>query len=70
MTTLNPTAPTHRLYCVRGNGENSRWTEIGAAWPNRDGRGFTFRMSATPLAGRVVMREIKREAANGAGGLQ
>lgn len=59
MTALLHTPPTHRLYNVRGNGENSRWTEIGAAWPNRDGRGFTFQINAAPLNGRIVMREIR-----------
>lgn len=69
MTTTNHTPPTHRLYIVKGNGEASRWTEVGAAWPNRDGKGFTFQVDATPLGGRLVMREIRRERAE-AGGLQ
>ncbi len=59
MTALIQTPPSHRLYSVRGNGDSSRWTEIGAAWPNRDGRGFTFQMAATPINGRIVMREIR-----------
>lgn len=50
--------PTHRVYVVRGNGENSNWTRIGAAWANRDGKGFSVQLDAAPLQGRVVLREI------------
>lgn len=53
-----PKAPTHRVYAVKGNGENSRWTRIGAAWANRDGKGFSVLLDAAPLQGRVVLREI------------
>lgn len=51
--------PTHRLYQVLGHGRKSSWREIGAAWPNKDGAGFTLECTALPLAGRIVMREIK-----------
>ncbi|HEV2818247.1 MAG TPA: hypothetical protein VGW40_13625 [Allosphingosinicella sp.] len=57
--------PTHRVYVVRGNGENSRWTRIGAAWANRDGKGFSVQLDAAPFQGRVVLREIT-ERDNGA----
>lgn len=49
-------APTHRLYCVTGTGESASWREIGAAWPNRDGNGFSLTCDAMPLQGRIVMR--------------
>ncbi len=52
------TKPTHRLYRVDGEGKNARWTEIGAAWPNRDGAGFSITCGAMPLQGRIVMRAI------------
>lgn len=58
MTTTATRAPTHRLYLVRGEGEAARWTEIGAAWPNRDGNGFSLSLDAIPTAGRIVMRAI------------
>ena len=51
-------APTHRLYVVKGEGEQTRWTEIGAALPNRDGQGFSLALDAVPTGGRLVMREI------------
>jgi len=60
MTTRNQTAgakPTHRLYHVT-DGEKPFWTPIGAAWPNKDGLGFSISCDAVPLAGRIVMRAI------------
>jgi len=54
--------PTHRVYVVRGNGENSNWTRIGAAWANRDGKGFSVQLDAAPLQGRVVLREIAQRS--------
>ena len=51
-------APTHRLYVVTNNGPSSSWREIGAAWPNRDGMGYSLNCAAMPLQGRIVMRAI------------
>ncbi len=53
--------PTHRLYTVKGEGKDARWTEIGAAWANRDGGGFSLKLEAVPLDGRVLMRVPKSE---------
>ena len=50
--------PTHRIYNVTGEGKSAYWTPIGAAWPNRDGAGFSITCDAIPLAGRIVMRVI------------
>ncbi len=61
--------PSHRLYRVVGEGRNSIWTPIGAAWPNKDGLGFNVTCDMVPLQGRLVMRVItsRDEAeANGA----
>lgn len=56
--------PSHRLYQVIGEGENANWTEIGAAWPNKDSKGFNLTCNAVPLSGRIVMRELtEREPA-------
>lgn len=55
--------PTHRIYRVNGRGKTANWTEIGAAWPNKDGKGFSIVCDAIPLTGRIVMRRaIEREA--------
>jgi hypothetical protein len=60
MPKTNPSGnkPTHRLYQVTGDGKDAFWREIGAAWPNKDGAGFSLTYSAIPLHGRVVMRAI------------
>ncbi len=71
MTRLNlqPTLigrkPTHRLYRVLGDGKAAIWTPIGAAWPNKDGLGFSLQCDAVPLQGRLVLRAIiERDYAN------
>lgn len=55
--------PAFTLYSVTGDGKNARWTRIGAAWTNRDGKGFSLAVGAIPLQGRMVMRayEPKQE---------
>lgn len=55
--------PTHRLYRVSGEGDASSWTPIGAAWPNKDGMGFSISCDAVPLQGRIVMRAITEKGA-------
>lgn len=50
--------PTHRLYRVLGDGQSAIWTPIGAAWPNKDGLGFSLQCDAIPLQGRLVLRAI------------
>ena len=63
-TQANGAKPTHRIYRVSGEGKSASWTEIGAAWPNKDGLGFSITCAAMPLTGRIVMRAItEREAA-------
>ncbi len=59
--------PTHRLYRVLGDGEGAIWTPIGAAWPNKDDKGFNISCDAIPLQGRIVLRaiELKAEALGG-----
>ncbi|MEK7342760.1 MAG: hypothetical protein AABZ73_02945 [Pseudomonadota bacterium] len=51
--------PTHRIYIVVGEGKKAKWTEIAAAWPHSDGKGYGISATAIPLQGRIVMREIK-----------
>jgi len=57
--------PTHRLYRVQGDGDSAIWTPIGAAWPNKDGKGFNLSCDAVPLTGRIVMRFISLREAEG-----
>ena len=50
--------PTHRIYRVLGDGDAANWTELGAAWVHKDGKGFSLSCDAIPLTGRIVMRSI------------
>ena len=39
---------------------------MGAAWPNKDGRGFNVVLDVVPLDGRLILREpMERESAGG-----
>lgn len=55
----NNRKPTHRLYIVTGEGDKTHWQEIGAAWPHRDGEGFSITSTVIPLSGQIVMRAAK-----------
>ena len=55
--------PTYIAYAVteredNGGGEHRDfWTKIGAAWPHKDGKGFTVSLEATPVNARLLLRE-------------
>jgi hypothetical protein len=52
--------PTHRIYAVSKDGEKTRWTEIGAAWPHKDGKGFQLKYTACPLGdAEIVLRNVE-----------
>ena len=55
-TKTSKSKPTHVLYSVQGEGENSHWTRIGAAWAHNDGKGFSIQIDAVPLDGRITLR--------------
>jgi hypothetical protein len=51
--------PTHRVYLVeegRDENDTAYWTEIGGAWPHKDGKGYGI-----TLKGRLVMRKLTDE---------
>ncbi len=57
--------PTYRAYQVEDGGQGDdeskgRWTEIGAAWPHKDGKGFSIKLQGLPVDGRIVLREPKK----------
>src|SRR3546814_8668894 len=56
MSDTNQNRPSHRLFTVKGEGANARWTDIGVAWATRAGKGFSLNLNALPLNVRVVMR--------------
>jgi hypothetical protein len=57
-TTNTTNRPTHIAYHVRDSGDDGFWTRIGAAWPHKDGRGFSLQLDAVPLDGRIALREV------------
>lgn len=58
MTNKNDNQPTHAIYQVIGDSKDATWIKVGAAWPNKDGKGFSIRLNAVPLTGHIAMREI------------
>jgi hypothetical protein len=43
--------PTHRVYAVPKTGQDtSYWAEIGAAWANKDGKGFSLKLNLLPVS--------------------
>ena len=44
-----------------GETDKSRWIRVGAAWANKDGKGFTLKFDCYPVAGRTVIREISEQ---------
>jgi len=59
--------PTHRVYSVTPDSEgNSKWTEIGAAWPHKDGQGFNLKLTALPAAGAGMVLRIATAKKGGA----
>jgi hypothetical protein len=56
--------PTHHLFAVtkRPGSDKGSWTQIGAAWPNADGKGFNIKLDLIPVNGAdIVMREPQTE---------
>jgi hypothetical protein len=55
--------PTHRVYTVekRGEGKDDYWTELGAAFPHKDGKGYNLQLRALPPDGKLVMRTYEEK---------
>lgn len=62
--------PTHRVYDLiprptKEEPNNVFWNNIGAAFPNADGKGFNVVLDAIPIPRdgkiRLVIREIKED---------
>ena len=65
MSNTNETAaaasksPSHTVYQVRDReGGKGLFTKIGAAWPHKDGKGFSVQLDAVPLDGRLTLRVV------------
>ena len=63
--------PTFIAYQVEDGGQSEdtskgHWTEVGAAWPHKDGKGYSINLRAHPVDGRLVLREpIERKQTEG-----
>jgi hypothetical protein len=55
-------SPSHYVYRVRDRkGQKPIWTQIGAAWPQKDGKGLSVQLHAVPLDGRITLRVPSEE---------
>jgi hypothetical protein len=55
--------PSHRVYSVSRNGDQkATWTEIGAAWPHQDSKGFNLTFTARPLEGAQIVLRVATPA--------
>jgi len=62
--TTTKSRPTHRVYSVTKK-EDAKpfWLEIGAAWPHKDGKGFSLKFNACPYGNsEVVVRAVTAKA--------
>ncbi len=49
--------PSHIAYSIRDRqGKDAKWTEIGVAFPHKDGKGFDVLFDMVPLNGRIAVR--------------
>jgi hypothetical protein len=49
--------PSHTAYSIREReGKDSKWTEIGVAFPHKDGKGIDILCDVLPLSGRITIR--------------
>jgi hypothetical protein len=53
--------PTHIAYVVREGNGKGWWSEIGAAWATKDGKGFILHLHAFLVDGKVVLQPRERE---------
>lgn len=59
--------PTHALFHVTGGKDDkAHWTRIGAAWPHKDGKGFSLSLDLLPRDGRITLRVIDNSNDNNA----
>ena len=61
VSTPETSGPDFAVYTVkeRGQGQDPFWLRIGAAWINKDEKGYNLQLDALPLNGRLVLRVPK-----------
>lgn len=50
-----PTLIAYSVKDARGEEANAIWTRIGAAWAHEHGPGYSIRLDALPVDGRLVL---------------
>ena len=57
--------PSFSVYTVvkESEGSDPFWTNVGAAFPHKDGKGYNLVLRALPVDSRLVLREyqVKKE---------
>ena len=62
---MTPTRkPAFIAYAVTGEGKQTYWTRIGAAWPHMRGEGLNIELAALPLDARIILMPPKVEQAS------
>lgn len=65
--TTTKNRPTHRIFNVTKAADGtSTWTELGAAWPHKDGRGFNLKLTKAPVPGADIVLRIATVRKGGA----
>lgn len=72
MTDKQPKSPTHIIWQVIDGKtkDDARWIRVGAAWTNKDGKGFSLAFDSYPVIGRIQLREALPQRQAEAGGAQ
>ncbi len=56
--------PTHRILAVTSKGDKRYWNDIGCAWRQKDGKGFSLKLEYLPLnGGDIMLREVDADDA-------
>ena len=70
-TTKTGQKPTHEVFAVKNGAEGQKafWTKIGAAWPHKDGKGFSLKLASYPADGQTIQLRVTK-AKDEKGGVQ
>ncbi len=60
--------PTYEVFIVQDGAEGKAvWTKIGAAWPHKDGKGFSLKGFTLKEGLKVHLRAVEAKAGKGGG---
>lgn len=61
---VKPKRPTHTIYKVTGEGENTKFVKVGVAFPHKDGLGMALVFDGIPVEGRIALRKNRERQPN------